>query len=245
MIFVANITLLYASGGLAAGISTAATEYGIGLQDQDDKGFYAEIRSSLFNSVDIENVVRILPFKRALVNFSDNEVDCFWPMDIDLLNSLIGSDVELIQSISVFDSTQHLFSRNGEPAITNINEVNGKHIAISIGSNLQPKLEQAGADVSPVRPGDSKALLLDSKRVDAVAGWAPENLITWNSSGIKPPNYDKNFKLNSAGNSVVCHDTLETKAFIDALDAIIPVFKASDEYKSIAINYSVDEILVD
>ena len=245
IIFVASITLLFANSGLAAGVSTAVTDYGVALQDQDDNGFYAEIRSSLFNSVGIENEVHILPFKRAQVAFTNNDVDCFWPMDIDLLKSLIGSDVELIQSVSMFDSSQHLFTRNGEPAIANINEVNGKHIAISIGSNLQPKLEQAGAEVSLVQLQDNKASMLDGKRVDAVGGWAPENLITWKLSGIKPPNYDKNFKLNSSGNSVVCHDTPETNAFIDALDAAIPLFKSSDEFKSIAHKYGAEAILTD
>ena len=245
MIFVASITLLFASGGLAAGVSIAVVELGAGLQEQNDTGFYADVRSSLLNTVDVKSVVQILPFKRAQVSFSDTEVDCFWPMDISMVQKLIEHDVALIESTSLFTSYQHLFTRNGEPAITNINEVNGKNIAISIGSNLSTEFATAGADVEFVQSQNSKASMLDVKRVYAVVGWVPEFLITFRLSGKKRPSFDKNFILASSGNSVVCHDTPETNAFIAALDAAIPVFKASDEFKAIAIKYGVDGILVD
>ncbi len=223
-------------------VEIISIELGEGIQTADGHGFYAEILSLLLAAPALPAQRTILPLKRSLLTFSKATAPCIWPIDKKLLGDLLGAGEELVGSEVLFNSTQRIFTANGQPAISAFDDLSGRSVGISIGSNLDGALNDISAQVSRVPTQDVKLNMLVSKRLFAIVGWLPDLLIAVNNQQLPPPAFDRSLVLSSSGIGLVCHRTPATLAFLESFNRRIRDLKTSARIKTLAVKYGVSNL---
>ncbi len=212
------------------------------LNTSDGKGFYAEILTAITKNNRFRMDIQIQPLKRSLVDFAERKADCIWPIDRNLIVKLIGESSDILESDYVFEASQHIFTAPGQPAISNLKELAGKLVGVTIGSNVEKELRDASALVDHVPLQDNKINMLMAGHLFAIIGWAPDFLITFHDLKLGSPQYDKSLVLTKTRNAFVCHKSPVTINFLKKMNPAIKAFRVSAQSKTIAEKYGVSQI---
>lgn len=187
----------------------------------DGSGFYNEVLGTVLDAMDSPKTYQPLPYKRAKVSFRDIAGSCLYPSDIGHLAA--GKDIDgpegYIQTVPLIWVESHIFSRYGDAPLTSLDALEGRKIAYPNGSALPTVLEGYGASFLPTTTETAKARMLIAGRVDHMSGSLPDNIFVFKSLGRPLPPYNPDLALIRVGVSVVCHDTLENRAFVEAFDS--------------------------
>ncbi len=197
----------------------------------DGTGFYNDVLKTVLLEMEMPKAYQPLPYKRAKVDFKGNAGSCLYPSDISHLSR--GKEIDVpenyIQAAPLIWVESHIFSRYGEPPLTSLEALKGRKIAYPNGSALPTVLEEYGASFLPTTTETAKARMLVAGRVDHMSGSLPDNIFVFKSMGRPLPPYNPDLALVRVGVTVVCHDTPENRAFVDAFnDALARLVAAGD-----------------
>lgn len=226
-------------------ITIVAPLLGERLFTKDKKGFWADMSRQILTDLTEPHSLIALPFKRALAAFKSDDFDCIWLFDKTLLGNL-GVDVTgLIESESVFESTQHIFLSPRIPMISSLADLGGKRVGIGSGSNYEPQLRNASAKLVLLSDQSSKIRMLDNDRLDAFIGWLPDQLIVATNDPWTPNLLKHSLKLSSTGTTFVCHNTISNSTFIKNIDSTIKAYRTSDTFTALFETYGASLMLED
>jgi len=220
-------------------VTLASIQLAEGLNTSDGKGFYADVLDALVQEKGIRPIIHIEPLKRAIVDFERKTADCIWPVDRNLIGKLINDLPDIVESAYVFKARQHIFTAPGSVAISNLTELSGKSVGVTIGSNIEQELRDVSATVTPVPLQDNKVDMLVAGHLFAIVGWAPDFLITFHDLKLRAPAYDQSLVLTQTGNAFVCHKTPKAIKFISYINTKINTFRISEEFKEVTDRYGI------
>lgn len=224
-------------------IKIASIQLAEGLNTNDGQGFYADILTSLVTIENYRPEIRIRPLKRSVVDFAKRKADCIWPVDRTLIVKLVGNDIDILESTYVFEATQHIFTAPGTAPITSMDEIAGRSIGLTIGSNVEQELRNADAQVALIPLQDNKVSMLVAGHLDAIVGWSPDFQITFQDLKLGSPQYSQSLILTKTRNAIVCHVSDITRSFIAQMDTTITTFRQSERFRTIAQKYGVAQAL--
>ncbi|WP_083099461.1 substrate-binding periplasmic protein [Pseudophaeobacter leonis] len=212
---------------------------GDGLQLADHSGFYGEIITEVLDKSGTSSNSAVYPFKRALKVFFSAEADCIWGLDTEFLKKFRDDPGDLIQSSLVLNSQQCLFSIPGHAKISSMNGLSGMAVGVLNGANTEKMFKKFAAQVVKLRNQEAKFDMLLAGRVDAIGGWIPDIYITMKTLGIDSQKIEPLFPLSSSGVRIVCRESPETKAFLEATNVAIADFIEAEKYSDIRSEYGI------
>ena len=206
------------------------------LVEEDQSGIYQKIFKQASARTSFETREIFLPYRRALLEFEHEKVDCTYSFTEVLERSLGESAIIFSYPLGAFSF--HIFTRNNSPVITklsqlanlNIGAINGQehYYLNSLPPTLHNKLKLLNTDKQGV---DMLAL----KRLDAYVGALPD-LIPYLAS----LSYDPEFVLYKSFDRITCHNNPKNQAFLNELTAALQAMKVAGDYQMIAGELYID-----
>ncbi len=231
--------LVFSQPAKAETVEVVSMVLGDELQLADHSGFYGEIITEILDKSDTSSNFSVYPFKRALKVFFSAEADCIWGLDTEFLKKFGDDPGELVQSSLVLDSQQYLFSKPGHAEIGSMSDLSGMAVGVLNGANTEKMFKEFGAQVVELPNQESKFDMLLAGRLDAIGGWVPDIYITMKSLGIDSRKIEPLFPLSSSGVRIVCRESPETKAFLEATNVAIADFIEAEKYSDIRSEYGI------
>ncbi len=214
-------------------VRISSPELGEQIQTLDDKGLYPDILLSLLEGMENDFDFRVLPLRRLIREMQANQIDCAWAMDGKLLNKLLKTEQNFIESNSVFDSHHIVIMRKDDEGLKSISDLKGKKVALLNGTHMEQQLREMGAIIYLVPDQDTKIRLFNTGRVDAILAWTPDILITMKNYDVDTSVLSVAYKIAATPVKLVCRPSATTKAFIEKVDIAIKSFKADDRLMTI------------
>ena len=210
------------------------------LHLSDGSGLYGDILSRTYLEAGISPNVKILPFKRTVETFFDEKADCIWPIDKFILNKLGYKTDNLIESETMFHTSQHVFVAAGQPAISSLSQLNGKRVGILNGSSVEKRLTEVSAEIISVPDQKSKIQMFLNNRLDAFIGWYPDIYVILKQLDQKPDILPSDLLIiKSSAVNIVCRNSSNTTAYLNILNPVIQRLKNSGIYNQILWEYGV------
>lgn len=201
---------------------------------QDGTGFYNELADTLLRRERAGVSYQLMPYKRAKARFLDRGGSCLYPSAINVLEAggHIENRDEYVETVPLFTTKTHLFSRAGEAPPRAMGELYGKTVAVPSGSVMLNVLKGSGAKLISVHDEADKAQMLLTGRVDYMTAMLPDAVLVFGSLGKPLPEFDAAMPFLEAGVSLVCHRTRENVAFIESLNLRIGELNADPSYRA-------------
>lgn len=211
-------------------ISLVSIVMGRGLQTEAREGVYATLIGNLLANVTHFTSYIVLPLRRAVDRFRSGEADCIWGLDAEALAKFGLEEASLLESEPVLSSAQHVFTVPPQQVVSSTADLRGLSVGVSLGmagTALEARLIAAGAQIVFLPTLQSKAFVLERRRVDAIVGWLPDMLIVFEEEGYKRPQFASDFMLMTAEISVVCHRSEKLSDFLVEVNRAIDSAKQS------------------
>jgi len=202
---------------------------------QDGTGHYNQMWGRL-NELGLSKPLAVSPLKRAFRDFSAAKQSCLFPTTIESLKGSFPQfkDANLISSKGVDYVVLRVMTKKGTPIITDMNQLNGKRVAIWNGLDPNIYLKGVNASVETTTDEAVRLKMLYNDRVDAVLGFIPDTFLAADALGIEPPEYDDNLNFFSDHTvALVCFDSPENRKTIQSFDKHLSTLKNNGELKTI------------
>lgn len=202
----------------------------------DGSGFYNDIAQDFLAPV-IEIGVAAgyqpMPYRRARARFLDSAAACLYPTAIRVLRAggHIASADSFIESDPLFTAREYLFAQGGVAPPASLSEIDGKTVAVPSGSVMFALLKDTGAQLIPVHDETDKAQMLLTGRVDLMTGMLPNETMVFSNLKARAPSFDRQLPLIEAPVSVVCHNTVEGRAVIKAVNEQVTRLSADNRFQ--------------
>jgi hypothetical protein len=233
--------------GLLSGVPASAEpvkivsfEIGLDLQTEDGSGFYPRALYRALKSVEQDFTFSVLPLKRSIDHFARKAADCIWAIDVGSLAKVGIPQEGLVESGSLFTSELHLFMPPGVPAISDLSELEGKTVGVSIGSPVPKLLEGLAVNFFDVRTQDIKVRMLEHHRLDAAVAWVPDVLLAFRNNDMAPTAYNPALPIASSDVRLVCWSSPNTQAFLQSASPEIEAFRESGALREIMREFGID-----
>lgn len=213
---------------------------GLDIQTEDGRGFYPRVLQQTFESMEQEFTFSVLPLKRSFDVFAKKAADCIWAIDAGVLAKVGIPEEGLLESDSLFTSELHLFMPPGVPAISDLSELEGKTIGVSIGSPIPKLLEGLTVDYFDVRTQDIKVRMLERHRLDAAVAWVPDFLLAFRNNDMAPTAYNSALPIASSDVKLVCWSSPKTRAFLQSASPRIEAFKNAGGLRKVMREFGID-----
>lgn len=212
---------------------------GEGLQQEDHSGFYGRLMDTILDETALPAGFDVLPLRRALKGFAAGQHDCIWGLDAAFLRGFGLDDVPLVESALVLESRQYLFVAKGRPGFADRSELAGRTVGVLNGANTEPLFADIGATVVQLPSQEAKVGMLLANRVDAIGGWTPDIYISLQRMGLARDVITAGMTLSKSGVRIVCHDTPETRGFLDAASAAIAALHETGRFTEIEDQFGI------
>lgn len=183
------------------------------------------------------------PVRRAIRDLvSDTPIaDCIFPTDVRNVADMGLDANDFLQSDPVNFARVHVFTAPGLPKITHMDQLHGMSVAFTEGYGFGPTLtplitgEQTvlGHRIPVSSSVQSMRLLLKYKRVDAVIGYLPEDVLVAKALGLPRPNFDPDNSFFEVAERIVCHRNPRNRAFLQAINGALDAQRRSGELSRI------------
>lgn len=214
---------------------TVAVYHLEGLHTAQTDGAYDKVLKKI-KAQGVDFSLHFSPIIRAKHNFKNKIDDCLCPSDAS------GSffPFPTVQSTPINYAKAYIFTRKNEPAISNIQELEGKKIGVRKGMFVDESFAQeVQFEIEQVRDLELNYKKLQAKRIDAFVAYTPD---IWNLLGdreLANLNYDSKLSLFTHAESMVCHDTPANRAFIKQFDhELNTLIKQGQIEKILGISYT-------
>ena len=206
------------------------------LVEQDQSSIYQKLFKHAARQTRFVIREIFLPFRRALLEFEHEQVDCTYSFT-EVLEQSLGENA-IISSFPLGAFSFHIFTRKSSQAINklsqlanlNIGAVNGQeHYYLDrLPPTLHNKLKLLNTDKQGVD-------MLTLKRLDAYVGALPDL-----NPYLESLNYDPKFVLYKSFDRITCHNTSQNQAFLNELSAALEAMKEAGDYQAIAGELYID-----
>ena len=206
------------------------------LIEKDGSGVYQKILKRAIQNTAYTTNETYYPFRRALLEFEHQKVDCTYSFS-EVLEEILGKTA-IITSYPLGAFFFHIFTRKDVPAINYVSQLH----KLTVGAiNGQEHYYQAV--LSPEQIMDLKLLntdkqgveMLKLKRLDAFIAALPEV-----NPFLDELSYDNELVLYKSFDRITCHNTSKNQAFLNALSAQLKRLKEEGTYKTLAGGLYID-----
>lgn len=204
------------------------------LVEKNGLGVYQQIMRLALQGTNYHVTEKFLPFRRALLEFEQNHVDCNYS-STELLQDKFGSDA-IISSYPLGVFIFYIFTKQDTKAISNLNDLNNLRTG---GINGQAQYYQ------DLLPKDAKLQLLNTdkqgmkmlnlNRLDAFIAALPDL-----TPYIGELSFDRNYPIYTSFDRITCHNTEKNKDFLNLLSSALSKLKTEGSYKKIAGEFYID-----
>ncbi|MCJ9428653.1 substrate-binding periplasmic protein [Kordiimonas marina] len=198
-----------------------ATDWGLTLK-ANGTGFYNDLARLLLSAPDIGPVeYEILPYRRANRSFIEDKTACKYPSNLTftIKGGTMASANGYVTGKPFVLTRLHLFSRPGDPPITDQAAINGKTIAYAMGARTPARLRGHDVQFIAVANEVDKARMLLSGRVDMITATLPDAEFVFRKLGVKMAPYAPTLVLDTSPMGVDCHNTPQNIRFLTHLNA--------------------------
>lgn len=193
-----------------------ASAWGLTLK-QNGKGYYNDVYKALVKGLAKKPRYLPIPSNRAFANFKQDDNSCIYPNNIDYMSKFHTGDKPLIAGPAMVNARVFLFASPGNKIARSVEDIKGKTLAHPAGSPISKTWAGKGIKFITVHDETSKARMLLSGRVDYMTGTLPDAQLVFNALKKPLPAHDAQTPLMKYSLTVVCHDTVEARAFISGL----------------------------
>lgn len=204
------------------------------LVEENGLGVYQKIMNLALSDTSYNITEKFLPFRRALIEFERNNVDCNYS-STELLQDKFGTDA-IISSYPLGVFIFYVFTKQDTKAISNLNDLNNLRTG---GINGQAQYYQN------LLPKDAKLQLLNSdkqgmqmlnlNRLDAFIAALPDL-----TPYIEELSFDRDYPIYTSFDRITCHNNEKNKAFLNVLSSALSKLKTEGSYKKIAGEFYID-----
>ncbi len=196
--------------------------------------------NKLFSTLKDEGLefdLKISPFKRIMRDFETGELPiCGFPTSKNAIAKSAPNinNLPILISDGVDQISLRIFTRPDSPKIKNIEELNGKRIALWNG--LDPNLLLKGIDVVIETTPDElvRVKMLDAGRIDVILGFTPDVILAAQQLNLPAPHFEEKLALfRDEGASLVCRDSPENRVLIHNFNTLLQELKQSGKLQQI------------
>lgn len=204
------------------------------LLEADDSGVYQRLVNRALAGVPMSVEQRFYPYKRALRSFERLRADCVYSFT-DVLQDEFGKD-KVIASFPLGKFSFYLFTRQGEPALSSIQQIPTGRVGGVIGheSYLRQIMDNIDS-VLWVSSDEQNLEMLRLGRITAMIAAIPD--IRPYLAGL---NYRPDKPLLVGYDRITCHNTETNRAFLAALSEQLIKLKEAGVYQQVAGPLYVD-----
>lgn len=179
------------------------------------QGFAPELHYLLTRHLPKEVSFEVLPIRRAILTFGNGESDCY--MGGPGFQGLTG-DRPVLRSEPITMDQAFVFSRKGEPTVSEFTELYEKSMAVQRGFELMLQ-ERHRIQINIDLPADAQSgfKMLRSGRVDYLLAFTDALTIEMKEQ----LSFDENLVVHSNFGYVHCYETSETKVYIDHINTLL------------------------
>ncbi|MCH8532849.1 MAG: transporter substrate-binding domain-containing protein [Saccharospirillum sp.] len=178
----------------------------------------------------------IVSLQRGL-RYMEEEADaCNFPATINAIMQSYPAfaDIPLIAGEPVDHISLRVFTRPGEPVVSDMAELKGRRVALWNGLDPEALLRGAGALVEPTPNESVRVRMLAAGRMDVIIGFMPDVLLVAEAQGIPVPHYAESLALYlDEGATIVCRDTASNREQLAAFNVALNALKRSGELQRI------------
>jgi len=206
------------------------------LIEKDGSGVYQKLFRRAIQKTPYTAKETFYPFKRALLEFEHNKVDCTYSYT-EVLEELLGKKA-IITSYPLGAFIFHAFTRKNAPAIDNLSQLYNLTIGGINGqeqyyqSILSPELKY---DLKLINTDKQGIEMLKLKRLDVFLAALPDV-----NPFLHELSYNKDLVLYKSLDRITCHNTPKNQTFLKALSTQLQTMKEQGEYKAIAGDLYID-----
>lgn len=193
-----NILFLLGFLFFFTGVSFAEDEvYTIGtfpiplMVEDKDTGIFVELTKEIAKRSKVNIIIKVMPPVRVTTYFAENKLHGFFP----------ALDVMVSQKISksepIYIKKDFGFTKQGQPLITSITDLTGKHIGITLGYPYSKEITANSSFTISTAPSDiNNILMLDIGRIDVFVVEEKSGLKAIKQSGKNNISYDSRQPLS-------------------------------------------------
>lgn len=200
------------------------------LIERDGSGVYQKIFRRAIQKIPYTAKETFYPFRRALLEFEHNKVDCTYSYT-EILEEVMGKSA-IITSYPLGVFIFHAFTRKNASPINELSQLYNLTIGGINGqeqyyqSILSPELKY---DLKLINTDKQGIEMLKLKRLDVFLAALPDV-----NPFLHELSYTKELVLYKSFDRITCHNTPKNQAFLKALSIQLQSMKEQGEYKSIA-----------
>jgi ABC-type amino acid transport substrate-binding protein len=179
-----------------------------------------------------------VPPGRALKLMDAGGFDCVFPADI--VNRPVG--YPQIGSRPMNRAYVYAFSRPGDPVYRTVDSLNGRRIAARQGYNFGRAFDPVRSQFVSVQGDDHAVKRLLAGDVDVMIGYMPDMRPVLHRLPDVQLSWDPQYPLSGQSETLICRDTLQTRALIARIDPILQALEKDGTLKRILGSNWVDPV---
>jgi ABC-type amino acid transport substrate-binding protein len=202
------------------------------LSENGTTQYNALLNELAAEGLDFNTLVR--PLSRSQPKFKDDKSSCIFPATSFALttNDASFANEKLISSTPIDRVSLRLLTKENDPVISHLSELRGKKIAVINGLNPEIFFSELNVFIEQASNEETRIRMLNADRIDAVLGFVPDAMLAAEALDLPVPQYNSDLSfVSDEGVSIICHDTITTKRFINEANRIIDKLKASGKLR--------------
>ena len=206
-----------------------------GRLESNGTGPYANLVREVLKEAGYSNQLITVPVLRAMRFFETEGEVCLVPTSkLAVISQFptIGPD-RLVESRPIDHITGHLVTRAGTSPITDPADLQGKIMAAWVGVNVKVFFPNTDFTLLKTESEASAIRMLQSGRVDVIWSWIPDVFILYDAMDLGEPVLAEDKPIFGSSAHFTCHNTPQTKAFIERIDVVIDRMRIDGRLKTI------------
>lgn len=184
----------------------------------------------------LEYELQIKSFTRYKRAFKRNINSCIFPANMGVVKKIAGKNLK--QKLITADSVDYVglvvLTANSDANITTRGDLAGRKVAIS--PILKSKIFLKGIDLTSLKLADNNEVLLKMlyrNKVDAIIAFMPDILLAAKKLNYPLPHSSALWLIKKHPISIVCHDTVDNRAFVQQFNKHLQQLKSSGRLREI------------
>ncbi|WP_420549257.1 hypothetical protein [Curvivirga sp.] len=210
---------------------TAKAEMILHLYELDDRLTPAEDRgynlylNDLLDGFDERITKKYAPIKRNTANFMRDIKSCAFPASVQAISTRLpeAKEMDLLSSKSVDEVSVYVYVSNAQVPPRTIKELEKLRIGHVIGNIGATMIKDKAPYLHAARNNENLMKMLKVGRIEAIVGFHPDIAIAFDDLGYHDLIHSPQLTIFKTTVHFVCHDTPESRKFVNFVNQIIPV----------------------
>lgn len=205
----------YASIALSADADLSVMEIG-GLYQKDGKGLYDQVVSAASAKSDVSFKIQHVPPKRAFANFETGKSLCMAPANTN--PDFYNFSFKTVQSASMTEAKVYIFTKAGSSPVSDVTALKGMKVGVRQGMPYGNNIENSGLSLVAASSIETNIKKLNAGRIDVFLAYWPDVYAAFDAMGVDPLPHAADQPVAVHNDSILCRDTPEGRAAIEAFD---------------------------